>query len=128
MGHNTASSRLGDRSWICASHTPSRWVQVPQPDGTIALYHHHRGALIATVEAEADARVIVLTPELVAIVASMYARMTTGAFSRVEFEDKARSIEMLRDVLTDAGFDVPVYDKPGLPIQGQGDLFEAGAR
>lgn len=116
------TSRLGDRSWICASHTPSRWVQERQPDGTIALYHHHRGALIATVEAEADARVIVLTPELLAIVASTYARMTTGAFSRVEFEDKARWIEMLRDVLTDAGFDVPVYDGRGRPLPSQTEL------
>jgi hypothetical protein len=71
-----------------------------------------------------DARLVAMAPELLAVCASMYARMTTGSWAHLQFEDRTRWIEMLRSVLTDAGLQPPPQpDQPRAARAEQGELF-----
>lgn len=118
-----SSARLGDRSWIHSEVTPGPWESTETADGYRIT---SMGRYVARVHLEADAALVAIAPELLSLLASMYARLTTGCFSHLQFQDKQRWIDMLADTLRRAGMEPPPYTVPAVPIPSQGDLFEEG--
>lgn len=115
------ASRLGDRSWIKSASTPSPWFAEETADGYRITAS---GKYVARVHSEPDALLVAAAPQLRAVVAAMYCRMTTGSWAHVPVEDKVRWIEMLRSVLTDAGLEPPPEpEQPRAARAEQGELF-----
>lgn len=122
-----ASARLGDRSWIDYSGTtPGPWETTETADGFRIT---SGGAYVARVHLEKDAALVAMAPELRCLCASMYARLTSGCFSHLQFQDKQRWIDMLADTLRRAGMEPPPYTVPigngtdrrqGRPRTGEG--------
>lgn len=114
------SARLGDRTWIHSEVTPGPWEATETGDGYRIT---SVGRYVARVHTEPDAALVAMAPELLMLCASMYARLTTGCWAGLLFEDKTRWIDMLAETLTRAGMDPPRYSEPRQPIPAQTELF-----